>query len=292
MPSNPDIRAASRPGRSPALPPSWRISEGYSHDAVLDADGKWRYLDANVLAVGPHAVLLEEALRPKVIGVEGERPEVVLISLDDIVENSNLNWALQAGERWTMPSVAGEPEQVYFATTWETWLEHASEPVSVWLPERDGEGIIRRLALVERELRFLREATEEVGGHRGFLVLLAAEIGLTRKEIGELIGLSTGRVQQLCDDAGPDDRQLVTTVLAESRELLALTGVDGPVDSPLDPRLRPPAWGPDKLDEVVATMVACGLLEETSEGLEVTTSGRLVVEVPDRRKRRARVTHG
>jgi len=244
----------------------------------LGADGSWRYSGTDVLAVGAVAQTLADVVNVREVGVPGETPDAVLLSLSEIVADSRLNWALQKGKR-----LSGDDDEM-FLVPWPVWQEHAAEPVSVWLPERDAEGVHRRLAATERSLRLLREASERAADARTHLVLIASDLGVTRRHLGETLGLSAGRIQQLHDDATPAQIGAVRALLEEATLLLAQAGDRFRRDE-LE---RPPGWSVDKLEETIAEMVDTGLLDEADGVLHVTETGERLGDAKRKGSRRAR----
>lgn len=238
---------------------------------VLDDAGAWHYEGTDIAAVGARDVTLGEAVDPLVLGRLGREPEAVLLPLSAIIDDQRLNWALQAG---TKLDGGAEP---LFEVTWSVWQEHAAEPIDAWLPECDAAGINRSLAAAEREFRFAKQALDAAGLIRNQLVVLATRLGLSRRQVGETLGLSTGRVQQLNEDPPSE-------VVEEVEEFVSaatlLAGLIGERPCPRDNIPRPRELGRDHLDELVGSMLTLGLLDEVADGLRLTDDGRALIDIP------------
>jgi DNA-directed RNA polymerase specialized sigma24 family protein len=239
-----------------------------SNRVDLGPDGVWRYSGTSIAAVGAQERTLADVLRVREVGVAGSPPEAVLFALSEIVANHRLNWVLQAGTR-----LRGGEEDL-FSVPWPVWQERAAEPVDVWLPERDAQGLDRRLAITERELRFLREASDAATARRSQLVLLGTELGMTRRQIAEVLGLSAGRVQQLHEEVDDQHAAEVQRTISDARLLLKHVN-DGLHPDRLD---IPSGWTREKLDDVLGHLVDFGLLEviEAGDELRVTETGKRV----------------
>jgi hypothetical protein len=232
---------------------------------VRDEEGTWRYSHGGIAAVGARDVTLGDTVAPLVVARPGSEPEAVLLPLSAIVADQRLNWALQKGTR-----LEGDRETL-FKVPWSVWQEHAAEPVDAFLPEYDASGVDRCLAVAERRVRFAKQALEAAGRDRTWLVVLATHLGRSRRDVGETLGLSTGRVQQLNEGSPSAIAEEVEQFVRDAAAVVRLMG-DRPrarEDLPL-----PRASGRDQLEEVVASMVVLGLLEEGPDGLTVTDDGR------------------
>lgn len=241
---------------------------------VLDEAGVWQYAGTDVVAVGARDITLAEVVNPLIIGRAGQEPEAVLLPLSAIIDDARLNWVLQEGTRL---DGGGEPK---FEVPWSIWQEHAEAAVDAWLPECDATGIDRPLAAAEREFRFTKQALEAAGLVRQRLVILATRLGRSRREVGETLGLSTGRVQQLNEDP-PDELVAEVEEFIGAAALLAArleNGVCPRQDLP-----RPREFGADQLDQVVDSMLVLGLLEEVIEGLRLTDDGRALLDTAAKR---------
>jgi hypothetical protein len=240
---------------------------------VRDEQGPWRYADTGIAAVGARDVTLGETADPPVIARAGREPEAVLIPLSSIIEDPRLNWALQAGTK-----LEGDQEPL-FKVSWSVWQEHAAEPVDAWLPECDASGIDRHLAIAERQLRFAKQALDTASQDRVRMIVLATHVGRSRRDIGETLGLSAGRVQQLNEDPASAITKEVDDFVRDAAIVASLIR-DGPYrreDIPL-----PRGFGRDRLEEIVDSMITLELLEEGAIGLQVTNDGEaLVGDVPD-----------
>lgn len=230
---------------------------------------EWKYAEADIPAVGARDVTLAEATKPRIISrAEGE-PEAVLLSLTEVEADKRLFFAFEEGTR-----LNGEEEPLY-KVSWEVWQEHAAQPVGAWLPEWDGVGLDRSMALVEREYRFAKLALEETGVLRHYLVVLAAHLGRSRRVVGETLGLSPARIQQLNETASREVVADVEEFLSSAARVAALLG-EGVC--PRDELPRPRDLGGDELEEIVASMIAVGLIEEAADGLSLTKDGRFLLE--------------
>jgi hypothetical protein len=232
---------------------------------VLDEAGIWRYADSGIAAVGARHVSLGEAVRPRLVGRQGESPEAVLLCLSEIVGDSRLNWALQAGTR-----LEGGHESE-FLVPWAKWQEYAAEPVEAWLPEHDATGIDRCLASTERRVRLAKKGLDDAGRDRTWAILVATRVGRSRREVGEMLGLSTARVQQLNDDP---PRELAEEVERFTRDAMKVVGAVGSDGRSRDDLQAPRGLGADRFEEVLEEMLALGLLDRSTDLVRVTDDGR------------------
>lgn len=240
---------------------------------VRDAAGTWCYEGTDVPAVGARSIKLGEVVNPLVLGRPGEQPEAVILSLSEIVADARLNWVLQAGKR-----LEGDVDAL-FKVPWELWQEHASQPVGAWLPEHDDFGVNRALATSERRLRFAKKALDDAGRDRTRAILLATHVGKSRREVGETLGLSAARVQQLNEDPPADLVNRFDRFVRDASEIVAATGLD---PCPRAELRAPSGLGSDGFDEVIAEMIALGLLEQTHDLVQVTDDGRSLAAVRGR----------
>jgi hypothetical protein len=238
---------------------------------VLGDEGAWYYEGTDIAAVGARDVTLEKAVDPLVIGRIGQDPEAVLLPLSAIIGDQRLNWALQAG---TKLDGGAEP---LFEVPWSVWQEHAAEPIDAWLPECDAPGISGPMAAAERDFRFAKRALDAAGLIRNQLVVLATHLGLSRREVGETLGLSTGRVQQLNEDPPSEVAKEVEEFVSAATLLAGLIGERScpRADIPI-----PRELGSDQLDELVDSMLTLRLLDEATDGLHLTDDGRALIDIP------------
>lgn len=244
---------------------------------ALDESGSWKYEGTEIPAVGARDVTLAESVNPRRIVRVGEEPEAVLLSLSEVEADPRLLWAVEAGKR-----VNGDDEPEY-KVPFAIWQEHAGQPVGAWLPERDGSGLDRSLALAEREYRFAKRALEDAGALRQYLILLAARLGRSRRVVGETLSLSAARVQQLSE--APSDEMVadVDEFVASATEVAVLLG-SGTV--PRDKLPRPRALGGDEFEEIIASMIFAGLAEEvTGDGLKLTEDGLALLRAKSGKRR-------
>jgi hypothetical protein len=252
------------------FPDSLARSSDAERPAVVLEAGSWEYEGTGIVAVGARDVTLGEAADPLMVGRRDQEPEAVLLPLSEIIKDERLNWALQAG---TKLDDGFEP---LFKVPWSVWQEHAAEPVRAWLPECDATGIDRSLAAAEREFRFAKQAADAAGLVRHYLVLLATRLGRSRREVGETLGLSTGRVQQLNENLPGDLAKEVEEFVSAAACVASAIG-EGPC--PRDDVPRPPELGSDELDQVVTSMLVLGLLEEVAGSLLLTDDGRSLIDL-------------
>lgn len=254
----------------------------------LDDAGAWEYKGTGIAAVGACDITLGETIDPLVIGRSGREPEAVLLSLSAIIDDQRLNWVLQAGTK-----LEGDEEPM-FKVPWSVWQEHAAQPVDAWLPEYDAGGISRALALAEREFRFAKQKLDAAGLVRHRLVVVASHLGHSRRKVGETIGLSTGRVQQLNEDP-PDG--LAEEVDEFVRAAALVAGLIGESPCPREDIPRPRQFGSDQLDQLVDSMLALGLLENVAGRLRLTDDGRALIDIPldvgakDKEQKKTNATH-
>jgi hypothetical protein len=237
--------------------------------------GGWVYTDTGIPAVGARDISLGEAVNPREIVRSGEKPEAILLSLTEIESDRRLHWVLEAGTRL---NGGDEPE---YKVSWAAWQEHAAEPVGVWLPEWDGAGLDRSMALSERHYRFAKQAMDDAGVLRQYLVVLAARLGRSRRIVAEKLGLSTARIQQLNETASDEIVADVDEFVTAAARVAALLGREG---SPRADLLRPRDVGADEFEEIIGSMIATGLAEERAEGLRLTDDGLSLVEMKVKRK--------
>jgi hypothetical protein len=122
------------------------------------------------------------------------------------------------------------------------------------------------LAVEERELRFARRRLESLIEQRATTVALVSALGMTRREVGEVTGLSTGRVQQVLDDASPVLRAQVNRWLSDALHVLRDIGARS---VPRGSVSLPPGSEVTLLDE----LADCGLISEDAGQLSVTEAG-------------------
>jgi len=234
------------------------------------------YEGTPIPAVGARNLTLAEVADPRVIARSNGEPEAVLLSLTEIESDQKLLWALPAGTR-----LDGEDEPLY-KVPWEVWQEHAFEPAGAWLPEWDATGLDRALAVREREYRFARQALDDIGIARQYLIILAARLGRSRRVVGEVLGLSPARVQQLSESPSPEIVADVEKFVADATRIAILIGTGV---CPRDELPRPRDLGVDELEEILDSMIAAGLLEESAAGLKLTDDGQTLAK-PNEVKRK------
>jgi hypothetical protein len=238
----------------------------------LSDAGEWEYAGTGILAVGARDVTLAEAANPRIIARAVGEPEAVLISLKEIEADERLAWVVNRGTR-----LSGEEEPLY-KVAWETWQEYAAQPVGARLPEWDAVGLDRSMALAEREYRFAKQALDEAGILRQRLVVLAARLGRSRRVVGETLGLSAARIQQLSESPPAGIIADVEDFVDAATRIAILIGLD---PCPRDELPHPRDLGGDELDEIIDSMIATGLLEEVTAGLKLTGDGRSLLKPKD-----------
>ncbi len=248
---------------------------------VRDDAGMWRYDGTGIAAVGARDVTLGELVKPRVLGREGEEPEAIILSLSEIIDDARLNWVLQVGTK-----LDGDDEPLFLVPL-AVWQERAAEPVKAWLPEHDASGIDRCLAAAERHWRFAKKALDDAGRDRMRIILLATRMGKSRRDVGETLGLSSGRVQQLNEDPPAELAAEVDRFIGDAAEIAAGLAAH---PSPSHEFPSHHGLGSDRFDELVTDMLALGLLDGTPDGLQVTDGGRSLAESESERRTNSRAT--
>jgi hypothetical protein len=225
-------------------------------------DGLWRYTDTQVLVPGAADVPLSATVDVLEVSHPGESPLAGLVSQEEVERNSELEWVPQVGRR-LQPEDGGP---AVYEVEWARWQEHASKPVGVRAPEVDDHGLRRLLALEERELRFARRRLELITEQRTRVVMIASALGMTRREISELLGLSAGRVQQVAEDASAALRLEIEELLRDAVKVFRALGAH---TVPHDALVLPSGRGSELLDE----LVELGLLAEADGGVRMTEAG-------------------
>ena len=246
---------------------------------AADEAARWTYEGTEIPVVGARDLTLAEVANPRMIVRAGEEPEAVLLSLSEIEADKRLGWAVHEGQRM---SGGEEPE---YKIPFPVWQEHGGESVDAYLPEWDGSGLDRSLALAEREYRFAKQAVEDTGVTRQFLVVLAARLGRSRRVVGETLGLSPARVQQLSES--PSDALLtgVEEFVGSATKVAVLLGSD---TCARDEVPHPRAMGSDELGEIVDAMISAGLAEEVADaGLRLTEDGHALIRTNEKGRKPA-----
>jgi len=252
-------------------------------EVELSLRGRWNYEGTGIPAVGARDLTLGEKHNPFVVSRPGEEPVAVLLPATEVDEDPCLEWARDVGVEVQGPD--GPALQVPFPL----WQEHAEETVGAWLPERDAQGIERSLAIFEREFRFAQQAVDATRMVRNCLVVLATSLGRSRREVGESLGLSLGRVQQLNENPAAEVMQVVEQVL-EAATLVAKNIGDRPC--PREDVPKPRALSNEELDEVIHVMLLLGLLAEDADGLRLTSDGLTLLDTSSRAGRKQRKNAG
>ena len=185
-----------------------------------------------------------------------------LIPIADVEADPALAFVKQVGRLLR----GDDPADHVYRVPQPSWEEHAGRPVGVKAPELGNNGLRRRVAIEERELRFARWRQEQQAERRARAVALVSALGITRKEGAAILGLTSGRVQQLIDELSAVARREVDQLVEAIDAVLRGIG-DEPVP---DAAMRlPRGWGQDLLDE----MVELGLLARDAEAVVLTDAG-------------------
>lgn len=256
---------------TPLVPASERPS------VVFDDSAGWKYDGTDIPAVGARDITLAEAANPRTIARAGEGPEAVLLSLSEIEADTRLLWAIEKGKR-----LDGDEEPEY-KVPFAIWQEHASQPVGAWLPEWDGSGLGRSLALAEREYRFAKQALEDAGVLRQYLIVLVAHLKWSRRVVGDNLGLSAARVQQLSEAPPAEMLADVEEFVGSATQVATLLGSSTCLRDELP---LPPTFGRDELEEVIASMISVGLVEEVAgDGLKLTEDGLALLKTKSAKRK-------
>jgi hypothetical protein len=226
-------------------------------------DGAWRYAGTAALVPGAEDQTLGDVVNVRLIARPGEEPEAVLISLTEITKDRRLAWVLQKGTR-----LSGGDDEL-FSVAWPTWQEHVGEPVDVRAPERDADGIDRAIAITERTVRLLRHELERATEARQVIVGVASGLGVTRRHVAGVIGVSTGRIQQLLDDAPRRVQLEVERVLRDAPTILELVHEEPLGRDQIEP---PKGWDRSQVSEMIAQLVNLGLLAD-KDGASLSRTG-------------------
>jgi hypothetical protein len=284
LPASSDIKARSRLEHRTS---GGLVCEGCDGvDYERGEDGVWRYRGTDAVVPGAEDVLLGEVTKARLVVRPGEEPEAVLVSLTEIQHDRRLAWVLELGTRLS----GGEDE--LFAVSWPTWQEHVGQPVDVRVPERDAEGIDRAIARRERAVRLQRHQLERATEGRQVIVGVAAGLGVTRRHVADLIGVSTGRIQQLIDDAPRRVQLEVERILRDAPTILKL------VEN--EPRHReqvsvPKDWSAGQVSEMLDQLVDLGLLSTGERHGTVWRSQageRALAHLASKRRRKAGTNRG
>ena len=115
-------------------------------------------------------------------------------------------------------------------------------------------------------MRFARRRLELITEQRTRVVLIASALGMTRREISELLGLSAGRVQQVAEDAPAALRLEIDDLLRDAVKVFRALGAR---TVSRDALTLPAGRGPELLDE----LVELGLLAEADGAVHVSDAG-------------------
>jgi hypothetical protein len=237
------------------------VGKGHEFAMSRRDDGVWCYDGTNIPVPGAVDQTLGEIANVREVTRRGQGPEAVLVACSEIDANPDLSWVPKAGRR-----LRGEDEDEY-EVPWPVWQERAVAPVGVRAPERDADGLRRLLAVEERALRFARRQLEVLTEKRARSVAIASGLGMTRREVSDLLGLSTGRVQQVIEDAPATLRTEVDDVL---RDFLLVLRDIGPRVVNRDDVAFPAGSDDGLLDE----LIAFGLVEQQGSQVQVTDAGQ------------------
>lgn len=248
----------------------------------LNERGEAEYGNSGIAAVGARNLTLGEAVDPLLVFRPGQsEPVAAQVPLSLVADHPQLEPVLRNGTL-----IETQPDPVV-QIPWPVWQEHAEQTMGLWLPERDAEGVDRALAIAVRELRFAQQEAEVRSFIRNCLVVLATNLGRSRRDVAELADLSATRVQQLNEDP---PRQVMEFV----RIAALVVGLLGEIPCPREDVPRPRDVDAENFDGVIDSMLTVGLLEEAPDGLRLTDDGsalRGFAERP-RRARRERKLRG
>jgi hypothetical protein len=251
-----DPRAAPGPAATAATP----VGGAGRPRLSRREDGVVCYAENGVPVPGLTEVTLGESLDVRVVARTGRPPEAVLITAAEVEVHAALAWVPNVARR--LSSDGGDE----FEVPWAIWQEHAATTVDFRLAECDGEGMERELAIQERDVRFARHALEVHIQRRARLVAVAAALGMTRRAISELLGLSAGRVQQLVEEA---PALLRTEVHDLTRAMVSVLRSVGERELPRSEILLPAGYDDGLIDE----LIAFGLLEAAGTHVRLTDAG-------------------
>lgn len=241
----------------------------------LNERGEAEYRDSGIAAVGARALTLEEAVDPLLVSRPGDgEPVAVQVPLSAVADHPQLEPLLRSGT-----VIEADPEPLV-QIPWPVWQEHAEQTVGLWLPERDAVGVDRALAIAVRELRFAKQEVEARNFARNCLVVLGTRLGRSRRRISVIADLSAARIQQLNDDPPREVTEFV-------RIATLVAGLLGEDPCSRDDVPHPRGLDAEELAGVLDSMLAVGLLEEASGGLQLTADGAALCGLA-KRPRRAR----
>lgn len=252
-----------------ARPPLISAGKQDAPDYERREDGIWCYRGTDVPVPGATDVTFGDLVAAREVRRPGRDPESVLLSLSELIAEERLNWVLQSGVR-----LEGADEDL-FLVPWPVWRERASEPVDAYAPERDDRGVGHQLAVAERDLRLLRREIELATNRRARAVAIASELGLTRRQIGELLGISPARVQQLLDDAPAALRLDVGRFIEEARAVIGRLSTGGVARG----GLSMPGWSDVDLGQTIDELIAWELVVEDPAGtLKIGKRAAVLIE--------------
>lgn len=244
----------ARPGvAAPAA--TLRVDGGAELELVRGEDGIWRFADTGIEVPGASDRTVADIAEILVIAPPAGDPQAVLVPRSQVEAHSALAWVPAVGTL-----LRGGAEE-RFEVPWPVWQERSGVPVDLRAPERDEKGIRRRMAAVEREVRFARWELERLIQRRARLVAIGAALGMSRREMSEVLGVSAGRVQQLIEDLSPAARADVDSTLRDAVKVLRAVGEEVAWRGALAP------------DAIVDELLDLGLLEEVDGGVRSTEAG-------------------
>lgn len=244
-----------------ATPVATFVAAGHEYPMSRGEDGVWYFSGTPVEVPGAVDVTLAEVVDLREVRRPGgEGAEAVLISRSEVETFPDLAWV----EEYGVCLQGGAQDR--FEVPWDIWRERSGVPVDVWTPERNESGIKRVLGATEREVRFARWELDLRTARRARVVAIATALGMTRREISQVLGVSAGRVQQLVEDMPPATAADVDALLTAAVRVLRAVG-EGTVPRQ---QIAPPGSADEtRIDE----LITIGLLEETDDGLHVTADG-------------------
>ena len=153
-----------------------------------------------------------------------------------------------------------------YEVPWAVWQEHAAEAIGIKAPEAEGRGLSRMLAASERRIRFARWELEKQTQQRARLVAIAVALGMTRREISAVLGVSAGRVQQLVEDLPPQVRVEVDSFLTDAERVLRVLGSGEVRRDALPASLKKSLEVLDELSALDLVVERAGMLSLTEAG--------------------------
>lgn len=214
--------------------------------------------------VGAKSITLGERFRPYEVARPGDAADWVQFSLSELESHPALAVLI------THPAIVrltGGTEPIY-QLPMPSWQEIRDQAVAAWIPEFDSDGINQSLAAVERRVRAMKDALDELTRTRLLVLLLATRAGHSRRELSDITGLSLARIQQLIESPPEVAVAEVDGIIAEMR------GIFGTADGPIRLSQIASRLGADRAEELIDHLSAVRLVEAVEDGLALTDDGR------------------